>query len=65
MTSLRGSIRSGNSGGPVVDANGKVVATVFAATVSGPRGGFGIPAGIVQSEVSAGGGPVDTGPCAR
>src|SRR4051794_26540875 len=43
MTALRGNIRSGNSGGPAVDAQGRVLATVFAATTSGPRGGFGIP----------------------
>jgi S1-C subfamily serine protease len=65
MTALRGNIRSGNSGGPVVDAGGRVVATVFAATIRGPRGGFGIPTGIVESDVHAAHGPVDTGPCVR
>jgi S1-C subfamily serine protease len=65
ITSIRGNVRSGNSGGPVVDANGEVVASVFAATVRGRRGGFGVPTGIVQSDLSAADRPVDTGPCAR
>jgi S1-C subfamily serine protease len=65
MTAIRGNIRSGNSGGPVVDAAGRVVATVFAATTRGPRGGFGIPTGIVESGVRKANGPVSTGPCAR
>src|SRR6185312_13972098 len=65
MTAIRGNIRSGNSGGPVVDNQGRVVATVFAATTRGPRGGFGIPTGIVESELRSAGGPVDTGDCAR
>ena len=30
VTTLRGTIRSGNSGGPVVDAQGDVITTVFA-----------------------------------
>jgi len=65
MTSLRGNIRSGNSGGPVVDADGQAVATIFAATTRGPRGGFGIPTGIVESDLREAGRPVDTGPCVR
>jgi S1-C subfamily serine protease len=61
---LRGSVRSGNSGGPLVDSRGRVMATVFAATTSGPPGGFAIPNNIVSqalAEVAAD--EVDTGPC--
>jgi S1-C subfamily serine protease len=65
MTAIRGTIRPGNSGGPVVDAGGRVVATVFAATTRGPRGGFGVPDGIVTSDLGSAGGPVSTGPCVR
>jgi S1-C subfamily serine protease len=65
MTAIRGNIRSGNSGGPVVDANGRVAATVFAATTQGPRGGFGIPTGIVEADLAGAHGRVGTGPCAR
>jgi S1-C subfamily serine protease len=65
MTALRGDIRSGNSGGPVLDGDGRVVATVFAATIQGPRGGFGVPSGIVASDLQSAHGPVDTGPCTR
>jgi S1-C subfamily serine protease len=65
MTAIRGNIRSGNSGGPVLDAQGQVVATVFAATTRGPRGGFGIPTGIVEGDLGAARAPVSTGPCAR
>ena len=66
LSSLRGSIRSGNSGGPVVDAGGRVVATVFAATTSGPPGGYGVPNAIVSEALRAasGSGEVRTGPCA-
>ena len=65
MTSLRGRIRSGNSGGPAVDAAGRVVATVFAATTNGSGGGFGVPPGIVAAILDRAREPVDTGPCVR
>jgi len=68
MTSVRGLIRPGNSGGPVVDRDGRVLATVFAAsTGAGPRGGFGVPNATVRSALeraAASGGPVGTGACA-
>ena len=48
ITSLRGVVRSGNSGGPMVDGRGRVVTTVFAATTSGARGGFGVPNAITR-----------------
>jgi S1-C subfamily serine protease len=66
ITSLRGLVRSGNSGGPLVDARGRVVATIFAASVSdGGRTGFGVPDSIVRDALSRVGGRVGTGPCAR
>src|SRR3954447_6096255 len=44
LTTLRGLVRHGNSGGPMVDTRGRVVTTVFAATQgAGPEGGFGVP----------------------
>jgi S1-C subfamily serine protease len=63
IASLRGHVRSGNSGGPLVDASGRVMATVFAATTSGPPGGFAIPNEIVSSALTESRGAVDTGPC--
>jgi hypothetical protein len=65
ITSLRGLVRSGNSGGPMVDASGRVVTTIFAASVSdGGRAGFGVPDEIVRDALGRADGPVDTGPCA-
>jgi hypothetical protein len=64
MTSFRGELRRGNSGGPVVDADGRVLTTVFAAQVGGkPSGGLGVPDGIVERALARSGGAVDTGPC--
>jgi len=66
ITSLRGLVRSGNSGGPMVDAQGRVVTTIFAATVAdGGQNGFGVPDSIVRSELARANRPVDTGPCSR
>jgi S1-C subfamily serine protease len=63
ITALRGAIRSGNSGGPLVDPAGRVAGTVFAATTSGPRGGFAIPAEQVGEALGRTAEAVDTGPC--
>jgi S1-C subfamily serine protease len=63
ITSLRGHVRSGNSGGPLIDADGRVMATVFAATTSGPPGGFATPNEVVESALTETATAVDTGPC--
>jgi len=63
ISSLRGIVRSGNSGGPMVDGAGRVVATIFAATTAGPRGGYAIPNDIVRDELAHASDPVGTGPC--
>jgi S1-C subfamily serine protease len=60
---LRGSIRSGNSGGPMVDARGRALGTVFAATTSAPAGGYAIPNDVVRLALGDTSAPVDTGPC--
>jgi S1-C subfamily serine protease len=65
VTAVSGLVRHGNSGGPVVDGSGRVVATVFAATAGGGRSGYGVPDSIVRSALGRVRGPVDTGPCAQ
>lgn len=64
VTSVRGDVQSGNSGGPAVDGNGRVLTTIFArAKLSGA--GFGVPDSIAENALGRAGGTVDTGPCAR
>ncbi len=65
IMALRGNVRSGNSGGPLVDARGRVIGTVFAATTSGPPGGFAIPAELVRKALKRTATAVGTGPCTR
>lgn len=65
MLTLRGTVRHGNSGGPVVDRSGQVLGTVFAATTEGPTGGLAIPNRIVARITRRADGEVSTGPCAR
>jgi hypothetical protein len=66
ITSFRGLVRSGNSGGPLVDGDGRVLATVFAASLgNGRHTGFGVPDSVVRDDLAKANGPVDTGPCAR
>ncbi len=65
MTPFRGEVRSGNSGGPVIDANGDVLATVFASSVSnGPPSGLGVPNDVVSEALSGSLDGASTGPCA-
>ena len=70
LTPLRGVVRPGNSGGPLVDSGGHVLTTVFAGTVnSGPRGGYGVANATVSSALAQAiaranaGEQVSTGPC--
>jgi hypothetical protein len=65
ITALRGRVRSGNSGGPMVDGEGRVVTTIFAATTDGTDSGFGVPDGVVRDALAGADTTVDTGPCVR
>ena len=58
---LRGRVREGDSGGPVLDRQGRVVTMMFAATRS-RRGGFGVPLSAVVRGIGSRK-PADTGPC--
>jgi S1-C subfamily serine protease len=64
VTSVRGEVRHGNSGGPAVNAAGEVETTIFAARVGSP-GGYGVPPEIVRDALARARGPVSTGRCAR
>ena len=65
--SLRGLIRPGNSGGPIVDADGRVAGVVFAASVTDPDTGYALTAAQVRGVAAKSVGlldPVSTGGCA-
>jgi S1-C subfamily serine protease len=63
ISSFRGRVKSGNSGGPLIDAAGRVMGTVFASTTTGPKGGYAVPTNVIRSALASPSGPVDTGPC--
>jgi S1-C subfamily serine protease len=71
LTPLRGMVRPGNSGGPLVDTDGRVLTTLFAGTVGGgPPGGYGVANSTVAHVLAearsraADGGQVSTEGCA-
>jgi S1-C subfamily serine protease len=71
IMSLRGYVRPGNSGGPLIDAAGQVVGTVFAAiagTSSTSSGdGLAVPNALVRQQLALArsrSGPVSSGSCA-
>jgi S1-C subfamily serine protease len=66
ILSLRADVRPGNSGGPVLDARGRVVGIVFASSLDYESTGYAMTAEQVSPAVSAGVAatePVDTGAC--
>ncbi len=64
LTPLRGLVRPGNSGGPLVDRDGRVLTTVFASTTGGgPRGGYGVANATVAQVLAGAGRMVGTGEC--
>jgi S1-C subfamily serine protease len=69
ITALRGRVRPGNSGGPLVDARGQVMATVFAALTGTARaGGFAVPNSLALADLHRGEATmtsVGTGDCAN
>ncbi len=63
MTPFRGQVRSGNSGGPVVDGAGRVLTTVFAAEERRSTGGLGVPNAAVRRALDGRLELTGTGPC--
>lgn len=64
---VRAMVRSGNSGGPLLDEAGQVLGMVFGAAVDDEETGFVLTADEITDEVLSApglGAEVDTGPCA-
>jgi len=52
--SLRGTVRPGNSGGPIVDSEGDAVGLVFAASVNDPQTGYALTADQLKQSAALG-----------
>jgi S1-C subfamily serine protease len=64
ITAVAGQVEHGNSGGPAVDAAGRVQSTIFAARL-GSGSGYGVPPSIVRDDLArAATHRVSTGACA-
>ena len=64
VIALRGNVEAGNSGGPVVDSAGRVIATIFGAR-EGSDDGYAVPNGKVANAVANAGPPLETACVAR
>jgi hypothetical protein len=64
ITAVAGEVEHGDSGGPAVDAAGRVQSSIFAARL-GSSSGYGVPPSIIRADLAhAGTQPVSTGSCA-
>jgi Trypsin-like peptidase domain/Colicin V production protein len=64
IVALRGNVESGNSGGPIVNRQGRVVAMIFAQR-RGSDDGYAVPNGEVEVAVANAGPPLRTACAAR
>jgi trypsin-like peptidase/colicin V production protein len=64
ITAVAGAVEHGDSGGPAIDASGRVQSSIFAARI-GSDSGYGVPPSIIRDDLAqAGTQPVSTGSCA-
>ena len=64
ITAVAGRVEHGDSGGPAVDAAGRVESMIFAARL-GSESGYGVPPSIIRSDLArAGAQAVSSGACA-
>jgi S1-C subfamily serine protease len=57
---VRGDVNRGNSGGPIVDERGRVIATVFAKRAGTPDQAYALPNDKIRSALANIGPPLQT-----